>query len=239
MTAVAVAWAAALAAWLLIPHPGRRLDPRPRRPLPSWLAGRPGAPDIGHRAALGALGGLLAGLLTGGWPGVLVSLLVALGAVVALGRIGPRPETGTLRSELPDALDFLAACLDVGLPMSRAVEVVADISPPATRRVLAVVSSALEAGRAGDEAWLLLRADEVWARPAMDIAGSQRRGTALVGLLRTHAEDSRLDAADTLLRSARTVGVRSALPLMICFLPAFVLVGVVPIVVGLVGDLLG
>jgi hypothetical protein len=34
------------------------------------------------------------------------------------------------------------------------------------------------------------------------------------------------------------VGVRSALPLSICFLPAFLLLGVVPVVAGLVRTLL-
>ena len=38
---------------------------------------------------------------------------------------------------------------------------------------------------------------------------------------------------------ARTVGVRAAAPLGLCLLPAFVLVGVVPLVAGTVASLLG
>jgi len=36
---------------------------------------------------------------------------------------------------------------------------------------------------------------------------------------------------------ARRVGVRSVLPLMTCFLPSFLLLGVVPIIGGVVGHL--
>ena len=40
-------------------------------------------------------------------------------------------------------------------------------------------------------------------------------------------------------KEARKVGVRSVVPLMACFLPAFILVGVVPIVAGLLRDFFG
>ena len=38
----------------------------------------------------------------------------------------------------------------------------------------------------------------------------------------------------TALAQARALGVRSAGPLGLCFLPAFVLIGIVPLVIGLV-----
>lgn len=49
-----------------------------------------------------------------------------------------------------------------------------------------------------------------------------------------HAEDARQESRDQALKQARTVGVRSVIPLMACFLPAFVLIGVVPIIAGLI-----
>jgi hypothetical protein len=36
---------------------------------------------------------------------------------------------------------------------------------------------------------------------------------------------------------ARTVGVRAALPLGLCLLPSFLLLGIVPLVVGLLSEL--
>lgn len=244
MTLVIAACAAALAAWLLVPSHEQRLaramatgTRAPR--APRWLRGRPGGPEPAHRAALGATAGLLCGLVVDGWAGAIVAVAVAAVLTVGLGALGGEKEEGRPGPELPDALDLLASCLDSGLPLSRAVEVVAEVSPRATGARLAVVSSALAAGRAGHEAWALIVDDAAWGGVAAEVAAAERRGTALSGLLRAHAADARQDVSDEVVKRARTVGVRSVLPLMVCFLPAFVLVGVVPIVAGLIRDLLG
>ena len=97
----------------------------------------------------------------------------------------------------------------------------------------------LALGRAGPLAWEELRADQSWARVAADVARAERSGTSLAAVLRVHAEDARQEARDAATKKARTVGVRSVIPLMACFLPAFVLVGVVPIVGSLLGNLFG
>jgi pilus assembly protein TadC len=56
-------------------------------------------------------------------------------------------------------------------------------------------------------------------------------GTMMVEALRRHAAAAReARRADQVIR-ARSVGVRSVLPLMICFIPSFLLLGVVPTVV--------
>jgi hypothetical protein len=39
--------------------------------------------------------------------------------------------------------------------------------------------------------------------------------------------------------AARTAGVRAVIPLVACFLPAFILLGVVPVVAGLANELIG
>jgi hypothetical protein len=52
------------------------------------------------------------------------------------------------------------------------------------------------------------------------------------------AADARAAARERDRRAARQAGVRAVLPLGLCFLPAFVLLGVVPVVVGLAGPLL-
>jgi hypothetical protein len=53
------------------------------------------------------------------------------------------------------------------------------------------------------------------------------------------AEDLRRDTRAQLESRARAVGVKAALPLGVCLLPAFVLVGVVPLVAGSVSVLIG
>ncbi|MFZ2260527.1 MAG: type II secretion protein F, partial [Luteococcus japonicus] len=70
-----------------------------------------------------------------------------------------------------------------------------------------------------------------------DLARSSETGSAAARVLRQHAQDLRVAVRDAQLGRARAVGVRSVLPLMACFLPAFLLTGVVPVVAGLVKTL--
>ncbi|MPN43713.1 hypothetical protein SDC9_191273 [bioreactor metagenome] len=88
-------------------------------------------------------------------------------------------------------------------------------------------------------AWLRLADDPVWSLVARDLARSVESGSTLVDLLRTHAERSRKEWHAVIVARARTVGVRSVLPLMTCYLPAFMLVGIVPVIAGAVPRLLG
>ncbi|WP_237984320.1 type II secretion system F family protein [Mycobacterium avium] len=52
------------------------------------------------------------------------------------------------------------------------------------------------------------------------------------------ADQSRSDAAHTAAAAAERAGVLIAGPLGLCFLPAFVCLGIVPVVAGLAGDVL-
>ena len=56
-----------------------------------------------------------------------------------------------------------------------------------------------------------------------------RRGLALPGPPRHHPADARREAAAEDLVRARAAGVKSVVPLMVCFLPAFIALGVVPL----------
>lgn len=69
---------------------------------------------------------------------------------------------------------------------------------------------------------------------ALDL--SRRAGVPAAALLRAAAEDLRDDAAAAGLAAAERLGVRLVLPLGTCVLPAFVLLGVVPVVVGVLSS---
>lgn len=71
-------------------------------------------------------------------------------------------------------------------------------------------------------------------REVLDLA--RRAGVPAAELLRAAAEDVRDDAAAAGLAAAERLGVRLVLPLGVCVLPAFVLVGVVPVVVGVLSS---
>ena len=123
--------------------------------------------------------------------------------------------------------------------MRVAAEAVAAVSAPVTGERLGRVTSLLAVGINETDAWGALADDPVWGAPAKDLARSARSGTALIEGLRVHGEESRRRAIAAVTKQARQVGVKSVVPLMACFLPAFVLVGVIPIGGGLVGGFFG
>ena len=142
-------------------------------------------------------------------------------------------------AELPQTLELMAVCLESGATLTGAATTLRDLSPPATAEVLGSVVAALHVGRDPTKAWLALAEDPVWGPPARDLARSLRSGTGMAECLRVHAEEARRRRREAAMRAARAVGVKSVKPLMVCFLPAFVLLGVVPLVASLVGGLLG
>ncbi|MDO3696853.1 pilus assembly protein TadB, partial [Curtobacterium flaccumfaciens] len=74
-------------------------------------------------------------------------------------------------------------------------------------------------------------------REVLDLA--RRAGVPAAGLLRRAAEDVRDEAAADGLVAAERLAVRLVLPLGVCILPAFVFVGVVPVVVGVLSSTVG
>lgn len=232
----AIGLLAGLVVWLLWPaSPLSRLAPR-RAVGDDRPTRRPGYPLRWRVAAALALGAAVWLLLP---EHLLLAPLAAAGAFVGVGRLRPPAVRDAAHDELGEALDFLAVCLEAGAPVQQAVATVADVSRPATQALLRRVLAHLEVGRAPEEAWAGLHDHPAWRLPSKDLVRSVRSGTSLVEALRLHAADARAEARDAAVKRARTVGVKSVLPLMVCFLPAFVLVGVVPIIASLIGGLLG
>lgn len=228
---------AAAAVWLAWPGPGlRRLR---AREAASSISVRDDGYPVAWRVGAAAAVLLMFGLL---WPspaGAIVGLVAAGGVLVGSGYLRRPTDHRALTRELPDALEFLAVCLQAGSPTSTAVGTVAEVSPKATAEVLGRVIAHLQVGRSAEEAWHELREHPVWGFAARDLVRSARSGTSLVSTLQIHAEDARQARQDAEAKRARTVGVKSVVPLMACFLPAFVMIGVVPIVASLLADFFG
>lgn len=99
------------------------------------------------------------------------------------------------------------------------------------------------AGEAVDEAFARVAVEEPPGRHAEErrrvaetLALAGRAGVPAAELLRAAAEDVRDDAAAAGLATAEGLAVRLVLPLGVCVLPAFVLVGVVPVVIGVLSS---
>lgn len=233
--------AAGAAVWLALP--ALRVPPEtpPAWLWPRWLRARPGGLGWRHRAGIAAVAGLVASLAlpVSARVGFAVGVAVAAAALAGSGRLeaaSARSRRRRLTDELPRALDLMACVLAAGLPVRTAVREVARVCPPATADLLRLVQASAEIGVSETEAWLQLAQDPlvspVWGPVARDMARSVSSGTPVAEVLRTHATDARQRRADAIELRARKSGVAAVFPLMVCFLPAFVLVGAVPIVAG-------
>jgi hypothetical protein len=240
-TAVWVLWAAGwagVAAWSLVRPPAlARLRPPAADSWPPWLPGflkpRPDALPLRVRAVAGGAAGLavLVALWDWGPLGWLAAGLAGPGVTLGLGlleRSRSHAAAALLRVQLPGALDAIAACLEAGLPLRRSVEVVAGLSPPEVGALLSRVVQGVAVGLTDAEAWLELGDHPVLGPIARDVARSADWGTTVGALLAEAAGQCRRDAESEAKTRARAVGVRTVLPLSLCYLPAFFLLGLVP-----------
>lgn len=142
--------------------------------------------------------------------------------------------------------ELLAACLDAGMaagPALRAVsEVLVDSGPrgPEDRGpigTLDAVAVMLSLGADADTAWQAADLDENLAPLAAAARRSAAAGGRFADAARDHATGLRRDDAAAELRAAGRAGVLMTAPLGLCFLPAFLCLGLAPVVIGLLGQL--
>jgi len=138
---------------------------------------------------------------------------------------------------LPLATELLAGCMASGASPRLALATVAEaIGGPLADELRRVVA-ALELGGDPVGSWLALGTDDLLSPLGAAFGRSAESGAPLAGLLSDLALDLRAERCAAVESAARRVGIRAAAPLGLCFLPAFILLGLVPIVGGLVGTL--
>jgi pilus assembly protein TadC len=226
------------------PDPLRRLRDVPRLALPAWLGSKPSALAPRLRALAGGGAGAAVVVLLGGPPLVPFATGAVVGAVVfwGLGRLETGDAAATradLVAELPGALDILAACVASGMPLRSATSAVAGVLGGPVGKRLGLVVARTATGFGDGDAWAALREDRVLGPVARDLARASNAGTAMGALLARHAEAARAAAQGEALARARAVGVRTIIPVSVCYLPAFFLLGVVPVIAGVLGAILG
>jgi pilus assembly protein TadC len=175
--------------------------------------------------------------------GALLGLVVAVAGPMALGRLEPasvRQEREALIRELPLLLDLLAACLAGGAALVSAAAAVSGALPGPCGRRLSVVVDTLAVGSPPGDAWLALAGgstDDPLAPAARLLARAAEGGTPVSTAVTRLAADARAASLAAGSEAARRVGVLVVAPLGVCFLPAFVLLGIVPVVAGLAAPL--
>lgn len=235
---------AAFAAALCVAAPiERRLRPPLRRRLPGWLEPVPDALGVRPRGFAAAVLAAAVALWTGqlGWGALVAALGAGAATFLLLGRATPASRarrSAELTAALPQVCDLLGAAVSAGLPLRTAVQVVAETIGGAAAEPLAGIAARVRLGIPETDAWAELSADDPWQSVAREISRTVGTGLGLAQLLRDLARQARLVAASEAVIRARRVGVRSTLPLMVCFLPSFILLGVVPVVGGIISMVL-
>ncbi|GFG66017.1 hypothetical protein MKUB_35070 [Mycobacterium kubicae] len=179
------------------------------------------------------------------------ALLVDAGPTVVRARAGRLPRTqgprrrlirGTDPLAVASSLDVFAVCLQAGMAVSVAAAATAVSAPPALAAQLSRAADLLALGADPSLAWSPapdLPAGDLDAQTDALLRLARRSassGAALAEGVVELAAQSRHDAVQAAAAAAERAGVLIAGPLGLCFLPAFVCLGIVPVVAGLAGQ---
>ncbi|MGI8938258.1 MAG: type II secretion system F family protein [Iamia sp.] len=146
--------------------------------------------------------------------------------------------TQAARSSVPDAIDLLALALGAGVSLPAALALVAPRVPAPIGPALAAAEVRARHGQPLVEALEEVAAALPATAPMLALlAAAHQDGTPVVEPLARLAEEQRLARRREAEAAARQVPVRLLFPLVLCTLPAFALLTVVPPVVLALGDL--
>lgn len=188
------------------------------------------------RWAWASLAGLGAGLVLGGPLAVPAGVAVTAVVWTVAGRLEPaavRRRREEVRRDLPHVVTLLAAALRSGLAPVDAIGLVSRALPGAAAERLAPVATRLQLGGDVVPIWAALAADPDLGPLGRTLGRAHRTGAPVVAAVeRLGIELARRGRAEVEDR-ARAVGVRAAVPLGLCLLPSFLLLGIVPLAVSL------
>lgn len=188
-----------------------------------------------------------------------VLLLALLAAAASLALAGPSTASGRrLRSIVHEAagsnpkaagpesgaaglrdtammLELVAAMLDAGAGIGRSLELVAAVSSPRYRDALRPVVSALAIGADWETAWRSSAARLPGILELRDALGfAALTGAPSSAILYAQAARLRRERFRAAEKRAASLGVKLVVPLGLCSLPAFICLGVVPVLLALV-----
>lgn len=133
------------------------------------------------------------------------------------------------------ALDVISACLRAGMPPARAMSAAADGASDQLAEPLRQCAARLSVG--AHSAWEGLATEPALAPLATAGRRASESGTELAHALTDTAGDYRSQAHDAAQAVAEKAGVLIAGPLALCFLPAFVVLGLIPTIAGLADEM--
>ncbi|AVV41320.1 hypothetical protein C6376_07585 [Streptomyces sp. P3] len=212
---------------------GRRPS-RPREVVRQWL------PEVLSAALVVGAGWVAVGGVTG--------LALGLTGAVGLGRWRRRERTmgtasaddaGLAARQLPLAADLLAACITAGAGPVIAAQAVGEALGGPVGSGLARGAAEVRLGGEPGTAWRRLASTPGAAALAGLLERADVSGMPAAAPVARLAADTRAGWARAATARARRAAVMVTAPVGLCFLPAFIAVGVVPIVLGLAGGVMG
>lgn len=238
----AVVWAAGECA-------GRRRERRLRRRIEALLAtaperARPPRASLPPRVRLWAVpcaAGVGGYVLIGGVPG----LVAGIGTAWALRWLRARrpsaatPDEAETIRQLPLAADLLAACASAGAGPGESAEAVGrSLGGPVGAQLIRTAAE-LRLGGEPAEVWRRFGAIPGAEGLARCLERAASSGAPAAEAVARHAEGLRAARARAAAARAQRAQVLITAPVGLCFLPAFLAVGVAPVVIGLATGLFG
>jgi pilus assembly protein TadC len=180
-----------------------------------------------------------------------VALLLAAAMLIGPGasrRLPAAPKSARVQRErgrtdplaAASTFEVFAACLRSGMAVSTAAAASAPLAPPHLARLLTRAADLLALGADPAVAWSdpIGHPDQHTDALLRLARRSASSGAALAEGSTDLAARTRDDAAAAARAAAERASVLIAGPLGVCYLPAFLCLGIVPVVVGLAGDVL-
>ncbi|MDL5202902.1 type II secretion system F family protein [Streptomyces sp. ALI-76-A] len=185
-------------------------------------------------ALAGGVGGAVAGAVVGVglWRWRLRRTAVGVGTGTAV-------DVREAARQLPLAADLLAACIAAGAGPVVAAQAVGEALGGPVGEALARGAAEVRLGGEPGEAWRRLAATPGAGALARLLERADVSGLPAAGPVARLAADARADWARAATARARRAAVMVTAPVGLCFLPAFITVGVLPVVIGLAGGALG
>ncbi|MFC9119061.1 type II secretion system F family protein [Streptomyces sp. NPDC057067] len=183
-------------------------------------------------------------ILVGGPAGSGIGLAAAYGVrrwrrtVQARGAADQGAEAALVARQLPVVADLLASCLSAGAGPREAAEAVGEsIGGPVGER-LARTAAEILLGSEPAEAWGRFGELPGAAPLARCLERAGSTGAPAAEPVSRLADEIRAERASAAVARAQRAGVLITAPVGLCFLPAFLAVGVAPVVIGLASGLL-
>lgn len=192
------------------------------------------------RPVLCLLAGAAAGVFVGGRVGLVITPVAAAAAWFTLARSEPssvRQERAAVGAELPHVVDLVSSALRSGASLPAALATVVAACPGPTAHRLEGALARLRMGVDPLVVWGELSHDDVLAPLGRTLVRVESSGAPVADEVERLADDLERSSLAAVEDRARSVGVKAAVPLGLCLLPAFLLIGIVPTVAGLLTSL--